>query len=270
MEARAELVVHVDERGRTRPTTMFGEAPLLLRVTDRGDRDDVGALNVHLVGGAAGPLGGDRLATTVDVGRDAQLRVRSVAASLAQPGALSGSVSEARVAANIGPGAMLDWHPQPLISVAGSHHVQHTTLALADETSTVRWVDEVVLGRHGEPGGQLTMHQRFTVAGRPVLHHTLRFGPDRFGDELGRIGRHGQFRVAVTAVVLGVEPPASEPAVIIDTRRRLCRLKLDTSHTMWTALADDLDDAHSGLAELGLGAMGGCGLRNRHMDTVDV
>lgn len=258
MEARAELVVHVDGRGRTSPTTMLGEAPLLLRVTERGED----ALTVHLVGGAAGPLGGDLLSTTVHVGAGARMRVRSVAASLAQPGPRTAAPSEAHVLATIGPHAMLDWHPQPLISVAGSNHIQRTTVALADETSTVRWVDEVVLGRHGEPGGRLTVHQRFTVAGRPVLHHTLRFGPDS-----GAIGRHGRLRVAITAVVLGGESLLpSAPAVIIGTGRRLCRLNLDTSHTMWTALADDLDDARSGLAELGLCATGGLQVTNRNLE----
>ena len=261
MEARAELVVRVDERGRTRPTTVFGEAPLLLRVTDHDDE----ALTVHLVGGAAGPLGGDRLSTDIEVGDGAKLRVRSVAASLAQPGS-RGDASEARVAVDLAPNATLDWHPQPLISVAGSDHVQRTVVALADETAAVSWVDEVVLGRHGEPGGRLTVHQRFTIAGRPVVHHTLRFGPDP-----GVIGRHGRFRVAITAVGLGATAPAIDgPAVIIDTTRRLCRLNLDTSHTMWIALADDLDDARSGLAELGFGAMGGCELRNRLRETADV
>jgi len=261
MDARAELVVRVDERGRTCPATVFGEAPLLLRVTDRDDD----ALTVHLVGGAAGPLGGDRLSTTVGVGAGAALRVRSVAASLAQPGASPGAISHARVDVAVAPNATLDWHPQPLISVAGSNHVQHTEVALADESSTVRWIDEVVLGRHDEPGGLLTVHQRFTVAGRPILHHTLRFGAHL------AIGRHGNHRVAVTALVVcaGAEQPTG-PAVIVDTTRRLCRLNLDESHTMWIALADDLDDARSGLAELGLGAMGGFHVTNRLRETVDV
>jgi urease accessory protein len=258
MDSRAELAVHVDGRGRSRPTTMFGQAPLLMRVTDHADE----ALTVHLVGGAAGPLGGDRLSTRVDVGADAHLRMRSVAASLAQPGPLPGAVSEGRVSVDIASNGMLDWHPQPLISVAGSNHVLHTTVALADETSSLWWVDEVVLGRHGEPGGRLTMHQRFTVAGRPILHHTLRFGA-----EPGAIGRHGRFRVAITAVAVGaVQPVPSGPAVIVDTTRRVCRLNLDTCHTIWTALADDVDDARSALAELGLGAMGGCDLRTRHLE----
>lgn len=262
MEARAELVVRVDERGRTCPTTVFGEAPLLLRVTERDDA----ALTVHLVGGAAGPLGGDRLSTHVEVGAGASLRVRSVAASLAQPGALAGTPSEARAAVEVAPNATLDWHPQPLISVAGSTHVQRTVVALADESSTVRWVDEVVLGRHGERGGQLTVHQRVTVAGRPILHHTL-----RFGEQAGAIGRHGNHRVAVTALVVCPDGEQTDgPAVIVDTTRRLCRLNLDASHTMWIALADDLDDARSGLAELGLGAMGGFHVTNRLWETVDV
>jgi urease accessory protein len=249
MQARAELVARVDDRGRTQAVTLLGQAPLLLRVTDRcGD-----ALTVHLVGGAAGPLGGDRLATDVVVGALARLRVRSVAASLAQPGLSHAGHSEARVAVSVGAGAMIDWHPQPLISVVGSNHVQHTTVALADDTSTLRWVDEVVLGRHGEPGGQLTVHQRFTVAGQAVVHHTLRFGPDLDG-----VGRHGTARAVVTALVIGApDLVAGDSAVIVDTGRRLCRLNLGSAHTMWIALADDLDDAWSGLVELGLCATGG-------------
>src|SRR3954452_19481377 len=130
MQAVAELVVDVDERGRTRPAKLLGEAPLLLRITDQGD----GPLTVHLVGGAAGPLGGDRLRTRVEVGRAAQLRLRSVAASLAQPGRELGSTSDARVEVFVAANGALDWHPQPLVSVAGSNHVQRTVVALADES----------------------------------------------------------------------------------------------------------------------------------------
>ena len=55
---------------------------------------------MHLVGGAAGPLGGDRLRLEIEVGAGALLDVRSVAASLALPGA-GGAQSRLEVTARV-------------------------------------------------------------------------------------------------------------------------------------------------------------------------
>jgi len=219
VEAEARLVVELDERGRTVQSELFAESPLLMRVTDSGPC----RLTVHLVGGAAGPLGGDRLTTTVNAGDGTNLQVRSVAASLAQPGPAGGR-SRADVSVAVGAGATLDWHPQPLVSVAGSDHVQRTTVAIADRSASVCWVDEVVLGRHDEPGGRLTLHQRFTVAGRPILQHTVSLDPDSAG-----IGRHGRARVLVSILSGGpnragveIETPAmvrpSVPSRLVPAR----------------------------------------------------
>ena len=260
MDAHARLVVGLDDRCCSVPTTVLGEAPLLMRVTGTGCR----GVTVHLVGGAAGPLGGDRLVTDVAVGEDAQLNVRSVAASLAQPGRNPGACSTASINVAIAAGATLDWRTEPLISVVGSDHTQRNTVALADESARLLWVDEVVLGRHREAAGRLTMHQRITVAGTPVVHHTVVFdlggGDGGEGGDGGNrtIGRHGGHRVAITAVLIGVERSESEatrvlrrPSVIIDTTCRTARLDIGGSRTMWIALADDLECARSGLAELG-------------------
>lgn len=257
MDAHARLVVGLDDRGCSVPTTVASEAPLLMRITGTGCR----GATVHFVGGAAGPLGGDRLVTDVAVGEDAQLNVRSVAASLAQPGRNPGACSTASINVAIAAGATLDWRTEPLISVVGSDHTQRNTVALADESARLLWVDEIVLGRHRETGGRLTMHQRITVAGTPVVHHTVVFdlGGGGDGDDGDRtIGRHGRYRVAITAVLIGVDRSESDvnrvvrrPSVIIDTTCRTARSDLGGSRTIWIALADDLDRARSGLAELG-------------------
>jgi urease accessory protein len=245
LRAAAHVSIAVDERGRSSVASIRGEAPLLVR---RTTTPNDGAVEVHLVGGAAGPLGGDELTTTLEVGERAQLRVRSVAASLAQPGATHGATSHATVHATVGSGATLDWWPEPLVSVAGSRHVQTTTVELADESVSVRWVDEVVLGRYSERSGELTLHQRFTVGGRPLVHHTMRLGPNT-GEAAQR-----RFRVVVSAVQLGgatPRPPVGG-SVIVEPMRRLARLEGDTRYTMWLAFAGDLEAARSGLSDLGL------------------
>ncbi len=259
MDAHARLVVGLDGRGRSMPTTVLGEAPLLMRVTDTGCR----GATVHLVGGAAGPLGGDRLVTDVVVGEGSRLNVRSVAASLAQPGRNPGAGSTASLNVTVAAGATLDWRPEPLISVAGSDHAQRNTVALADESSRLSWVDEVVLGRHLEAAGRLTMHQRITVAGTPVVHHTVVFGSDGGDDPDRMVGRHGRHRVAIAAILIGADRSESDadralcrPSVIVDTTCRTARLDLGGSRTMWIALADDLERARAGLAELGFDVAG--------------
>jgi urease accessory protein len=83
VKAVARLVAVADAAGRTRLSLLRGEPPLLPRRT--GVRPD-GAVVVHLVGGAAGPLGGDHLALDVEVRPGAVLEIRSVAATLALPG----------------------------------------------------------------------------------------------------------------------------------------------------------------------------------------
>ncbi len=244
MDSTARLVAALDGRGRTVPTTLFGEAPLLLRVTS----EDTGAgsgLEVHLVGGAAGPLCGDRLRTSIDVGAGAALTVRSVAASLAQPGPCGSSGSTATVGAVLAAGASLDWWPEPLVSVRGSDHTLTTTVDIDVDAGPVRWVDEVVLGRHDEVGGRLSMHQRFSVGGRPILRHSVTFDPATAG-----IGRHGSARVAVTAVAVG--GPVLTAASSIEAGLRVVRYPLNPACTAWIALGDDLDRARDALARLGL------------------
>jgi urease accessory protein len=242
MRARARLEVQLDERGRTVPTTQFGEAPLLMRVTDRGRC----GLTVHFVGGAAGPLKGDCLTTDVTVGDGATLRVRSVAASLVQPGS-SASASVASVTVAVGSHATLDWHPQPLVSVAGSDHVQRTTVAIADDAASVSWIEEIVLGRHGEPSGRLTLQQRFTLGGRPLMQHTVTFDPSSIS-----IGRHGASRVVISVLRGGAQCPGVVPNIpaLVRPSVRVAGLRLDDSYTMLIALGDDLDAVRSGLEEL--------------------
>lgn len=150
---------------------------------------------LHLVGGAAGPLGGDDLSLDLEVGSGAALVVRTVAASVAlrgspdQRASRQGS-SELRhvdaiseqchsrftVSARLGPGASLRWLPEPGVAAAGCWHVSLSRLDLAASATAV-WRDEVVMGRHGEQPGAWSSSLSADLAGNPLLRHCLSVGP---------------------------------------------------------------------------------------------
>jgi urease accessory protein len=171
MRARARVVAEADGRGGTRLTVLRGDPPLLPRRTGGGS-----GVTVHLVGGAAGPLGGDDLRLDVEVGPGARLTVRSVAASLALPGPHGAPPSLLAVRASVAAGAGLCWAPEPLIAAAGCRH-----RAVADVTvaagGRLLWRDELVCGRHGEEPGEVDTDTTVRYAGATLHRHQLAVGP---------------------------------------------------------------------------------------------
>ncbi|MDP9796261.1 urease accessory protein [Catenuloplanes nepalensis] len=177
MRATARIVAVPDGRGGTGLPTLAGEPPLLVRRT--GARQPGVPANVHLVGGAAGPLGGDRLRIEITVESGASLVIRTVAASIALPtpdahGRPDTSLVE--VHATVAPGGTLHWLPEPLIAAAGCDHDAVTTVEVADG-GTLVWRDELVCGRHREPSGDVRLHTTIRYAGRTLYRHDLSAGP---------------------------------------------------------------------------------------------
>ena len=192
MRASAALVADLSgATGRTRCTTLRSDPPLTLRATD----DEV----VHLVGSAAGPVGGDDLRLSLAVGPGGRLTVRSVAAAVVLPGP-SGAASSLAVEATIGAGASLRWLPEPTIVARGCDHRAPTHLDLAPDAELV-WREVIVLGRHGEPPGSLLQRLRVDVGGHPLLRNDLAVGP-RWPGSLGPAGV-GDARAVATALVVG-------------------------------------------------------------------
>jgi urease accessory protein len=189
--ARAELI-----DGRTRLVELRSEAPLVLRSTPR---------SLYLVGGAAGPLGGDELALDVAVGGGACLSVRSAAATLVQPGARP-SPSRSVFHFDVGSAASLDWHPEPLVSVRGSDHVVETAVELAS-SARLRLVDEVVLGRVGERPGRLRLRCRVERDGVALLAHDLDLGTGAEGWDSAAV--MGNARALVSILYVGPDAPAT-------------------------------------------------------------
>jgi urease accessory protein len=146
----------------TRLPVLSSQVPLVLRRTPDA---------VYVVGGAAGPIGGDELALRISVGAGAFLRVRTAAASIALPGP-EGLESVLRVTVDVGTGARLEYLPEPVVVSAGARHGTIIRVALAEGASLLLR-DELLLGRHGEAGGACRTELRVTYAGRPLLRQSL-------------------------------------------------------------------------------------------------
>ena len=187
---------------------------------------------MHLLGAAAGPLGGDVLTTRIRVEAGAALRLRSVAATLVQPSPCP-APSSSTVTVDVEDGGTLDAWPEPLLSIAGSDHTVRNVVRIA-AGAEVRWVDEVVLGRHDEPGGTIVLRQRIELADRPLLIHTVR----------------PTTRVTVSAMHVG--PPTGPSEVVLNDAVRAGRYALGPTATAWVGLGDDLDAVRAVLAALGL------------------
>jgi len=172
MRAHARVVACRAASGATVLAELRGEAPLLPRAT--GVRGGPVA-EVHLVGGAAGPLGGDELTLSVVVGPGASLVLRTVAASVALPGP-SAERSTLTVEATVAEGGSLRYLPEPTVAAAGCDHLILSTVELADDARLL-WREELLAGRHGEGSGNLTVRTRVRRAGTPLHHQDVTVGP---------------------------------------------------------------------------------------------
>jgi len=222
---RASARVEVARRGgRDVLVDMRSEPPLTVRAA--GDR-------VLVVGSAAAPVGGDELAFDIAVGAGARLSLGTVAATMAWPSP-RGDASSQRVEATVGANGHLSWVPEPLVLVAGCHHVTTTHVALAAD-ATAWIVEEISLGRTGEASGSLTMSWRVERGGRPLVHHAERLGPDAPG--WGSAVTTGAHRHLLAAVAVGSPAPPIAPAVSADAAVAV----LPVADDAWVVLATGVD-----------------------------
>jgi urease accessory protein len=195
VRAVAELVAEAGPGGSLRLPVQRSQAPLVLRRT---------ADAVYLVSGAAGPLGGDALELRIEVRAGATLRLRTVAAAVALPGRY-GEESRLSVTATVGPGARLEYLPEPTVAADGARHRTEVTVRLAAE-ATLLLRDEVLLGRHGERGGacrtRLAVDRDTSRGWRPLLRHEL----DVSGTDAASFGPAVLAGHRAAGTLLSVEP----------------------------------------------------------------
>jgi urease accessory protein len=171
MRAIARVVAAADDDGVTRLTGLRSEPPLLLRHSPAA----TGPAIVYLLGGAAGPLGGDDLHLQIVVGERARLRIEGIAASIALP-ARSGAASRVTITATVARDGELHWLPEQLIAAQGCQHLAMSNVELADGARLL-WREELICGRHKEPPGDVTISTSVTYAGKPLLRQALQVGP---------------------------------------------------------------------------------------------
>jgi urease accessory protein len=221
---------------RGRITTLYGEPPLLPHVTGPGE--------VHFVGGAAGPLGGDDLCVEIDVGPGADLCVRTVAASLALPGK---GFSRTRISARIAAGGRLAWLPEPLIAASGCAHEAVSTVELAAGAALV-WREELVCGRYGEEPGDARLRLAVHLDGRPLHRHEIAVGPGAPGWAGAAV--LGGARAVGSVLLVGA------PAEPVAATGQAALLTLDHGARLAVATGCDLREVRSALDSIVIRATG--------------
>jgi urease accessory protein len=148
------------------------------------------------------------------------------------------------VCVQVGDGGALDAWPEPIVSVRGSHHTLDVALDVAAD-ARLRWVDEVVLGRHDEPSGTVVLRQRLTQCGVVVAVSQLHLGGD---DRAGSFGQHGPYRVVASAVGRFDGPSAVE----VHDDGRAVRCALGDGWATWSAVGHGHGTVRRLLAAVGL------------------
>jgi urease accessory protein len=204
--AHGTIVVAADaDTGRAHLQRAEGDPPFSIRRC--GER-------VLIAASAAAPVGGDELSLDIGVLDGAVADIGTVASTIVLPGP-TGASSSMTTRCEVGADAHLDWIGEPTVSVVGSDHEVVTSVDLA-ASSTCRIVEEVSLGRTGEPSGRLRLVLRVVRDAATVVHHDESFGPDVPG--AGSVVSVGTARHVLSAVLVGVDAGPSRSSISDDCR----------------------------------------------------
>ncbi|GAA1930028.1 urease accessory protein UreD [Nocardioides marmoribigeumensis] len=241
MRARAHLVTELrsaaDGSVRTCASRLYSEAPLLLRMARAKTSEPWAAgvtdvLRVALTAGAAGRVGGDELDLTVEVGAGTSLVLAEISPTLLLPGP-HGRQSRTRVRVHVAAGGTLIWLPEPMIAARGCDHLNEVVVRLEDGARFLMR-EEILMGRHGERGGQVRQRVSVRLAGRPLYRQDLEVGTV----ESASPPVLGEHRAVGSTLVVDpgwtTRPPAAR---VLDAGAAV--LPLEGPAVLLTALADD-------------------------------
>lgn len=225
MHSRIEIVAQYRAgaalgTGRTVVTRILAGHHLAARETGPGV--------VHLIGTAAGPLGGDDVEIDVRIGPGARLALRSAGATIVQPGARTPH-SRLRMHLAVEDGAELDVACEPTVVIRGAGHEGSTEVVLAG-SGQVRLLEQVVLGRAAEVGGSWVGRTGLSRDGVTHLRHALRSS---------LLERDGS-RVVSTLLASGVEAVAA-------TRGQAVAMPLARGGMLVTATGREVLSTHADL-----------------------
>ncbi|MCX8529228.1 MAG: urease accessory protein UreD [Rhodoluna sp.] len=148
-----------------------------------------------LVAGGALLLGGDKVEIEVLVGEGCTLELEDIGGTVAYDA--DGVESSWSVSITLAENAKLIWHALPMVVADGSNVNRSTRVTLA-EGATALLRETIVLGRHGEVGGNIHQRTDVSYAGRPLLIEDLRLVGGK-----GMPGVIGENRVLDSCLILG-------------------------------------------------------------------
>ncbi|HET8599112.1 MAG TPA: urease accessory protein UreD [Segeticoccus sp.] len=242
MRARAQVATTVgldrDGSRRSRVAALRSEGPLVLRPTigtgsEPWVRGRAGAARVSLAAGAAGPIGGDRLELTVHVGRGSTLVLSEISHTLCLPGR-DGAGSRTTISITVEDAATLIWQPEPIIAARRCDHLTDIEVAL-DLGARFLVREELLLGRHREPGGRLRQRMRVERAGRPLYHQDLQLG----AQESRSPAVTGRFRAVGSMLVVDPDWTSETVPAACDLGETAALMPLSGEAVAVSALADD-------------------------------
>lgn len=200
-ECDPSAVAPVAEAVRTVLQTLRADGPAL--AVRRTGVPGSPLAQVHLLGAAAGPMGGDEVEIRIRVGPGAVLDVRAVAASVVLPGrdrVRSHLLLDIQVAV----GGLLTCTLSPVVVTGAAEHESTTRVRLVGD-GQVRLVERVRLGRHDEAGGWWRGRVDVTRDGAPVLRQTTTLG----GEPVDGLGVVDGIRDLTTVLDTAEVAPAS-------------------------------------------------------------
>jgi urease accessory protein len=170
---------HDVRQARTVMRVAEQQAPL--RVIRAFPQPDGGVL-VHLHNVSGGLLGGDDLVVELEVGPGARSTVTTTGATRLYRSRADVPPACQRMICSIGPGALLEWLPDPLIPFAGARYRQETHIDLATDAGFLGW-EVLAPGREARAErfafDQLDLHLDITTADRPIVLERMHLDPQR-------------------------------------------------------------------------------------------
>lgn len=245
MRASAFLTVaKVEGTARTRITRLHSDPPFVLRPTNPVGGEPMRhwhqggppPLQVSLVAGAAGPVGGDDLRLGIDVESGAALVLRNVAATLVLPGPHR-QQSRIETTIRVAAGGTLVWLPKPVIAARNCDHHAITHVRL-EPGARLLLREELLLGRHAEPPGAIRQRLRVSLGDRPLYDQEFSVGPRAAGWDSPAIMGGRRALGSVLIVDPDWDPDLIDlPSPIVDTDTAL--LPLSGPAVLVNALAKD-------------------------------
>ena len=198
-----------------------------------------GGLLLHMQSVAGGVLGGDRLDLDITLEADARVQLTTTGANrIYRPRETDApAVQSTQIA--VGPGALLEYLPDPTIPFAGARYRQKTRITLADSAG-VYWWEVLSPGRiaHGERFAYECLDLSATIDhenGTTIARDRAVLEPARRA--LSSPGRMGPYDYLITFYALRIGAPAAELLGVESALTEIALRHSETDEAVWGASA---------------------------------